>query len=178
MLTSVLFILVWALHASLSPWVPVVAEATPSILVIETNNTRCTGFAVGLTRVLTSEHCAPDDADIWVQDIPARIAKRNKDFVLLEVAAPTLRPLSLAKQVSQGEAVITLGYAQGQSLMVYGRLIAGLDHGSLILDGPLTPGMSGGPVLNSAGDVVGLNQATLPDRGLACPIQEIRDFLK
>ncbi len=145
---------------------------------ITTPEMRCTGFAVGLTQAITAEHCIGNMNEIRLNTYPARVVKSNDDFALLEIVEPALKPLPLAKTAMPGEDVLTVGFAKGQSLIVYRRLVAGFADGSLILDGPITPGMSGGPVLNMAGEVIGLNQATLPDRGFACPVNEIRNFLK
>ncbi len=101
------------------------------------------------------------------------------EFALLEIPDTGFKPLKIAKGVVQGEYVASLGYANGQTLMAYGRHIAGTSiEGYLVLDGPITRGMSGGPVVNEQGEVVGINQATSPDRGYICPASELRTFLK
>jgi hypothetical protein len=77
-----------------------------------------------------------------------------------------------------GAALRAYGHAYGGPILELWRHLAGYADGQLILDGPVAPGMSGGPVLNEAGELVGINQAANPVLGMMCPIEEIREFLK
>lgn len=158
---------------------PAISRAKESVLRVESRTGYCTGFVVGMTRVITAEHCIEEaENEAIVGGLPGRVVKRNGDFILLEIPDTGFRPLPLAKSVLHGEDVATLGYARGSNLHIYGRHVAAFDRGQIVLDGRITPGMSGGPVLNTTGEVVGLNQSTTEDRGFACPVHEIRDFVK
>lgn len=164
---------------------PLVLHVRESIVRIETGIGTCTGFVVGLTRIVTAEHCVNDtpitvsgqtSSMRWVS--PARVIKVDEDFALLDIHPMDLKPLMLAKDVKQGDEIFTFGFARGSRLIVYSRLVADRNDGMLVLDGPITPGMSGGPVINAQGEVVGLNQSTLSDRGFASDLADVKRFLK
>jgi len=48
----------------------------------------------------------------------------------------------------------------------------------ILLDGPIANGMSGGPVVDEKGKVVGINQVSDGTSGGICSAREIREFLK
>jgi hypothetical protein len=148
---------------------------------LETYN--CTGFAVTLASVLTAEHCVPpvkSNADVLVDGKQSRILKRDEAMALLSMEPMSKLPLPIAdsKRRVIGERLWSWGHAYSGPLMVIGRLVAGYDGEHLIVDGPIAQGMSGGPIVNDAGEVVGINQATSAALGIACTAKEIRDFLK
>ena len=67
------------------------------------------------------------------------------------------------------------GYGQPFNLV---RHIAGLRDFDLALDGPLIHGMSGGPIVERGGKVVGIGQSSDQQTGFGCGAEEIREFLK
>lgn len=147
---------------------------------------RCSGFVVGIAYVITAAHCkAPANTDIYVDGKPSRIIKQNDEFLLLSIEPNSKPLLQLRKsRLNIGEPVATFGYAFGGPLQTYRRNASqycgcgysDVDH--LFLDGPTSPGMSGGPVIDSDGRVVGLNQAIMENLlGVACTADEIKDFL-
>jgi serine protease Do len=148
---------------------------------------RCTGFVVGIAYAITAAHCTPDDdgTQIYVEGRVSRLLKKDDRFALLSIE-PGSRPiLTLRKdRLKMGDAVASLGFAMGGPLMTLQRHVASYcgcgfaanDH--LIMDGLIIAGMSGGPVIDSDGKVVGLNQAGTPEVGIACPAEEIKEFLK
>ena len=75
--------------------------------------------------------------------------------------------------------MVSFGYGYGW-MQVMQRHIASLKDGDIFMDAPVAPGMSGGPIVDLQGRVVGLNQATDPNHTLtqACGVEEIRAFLK
>ena len=72
---------------------------------------------------------------------------------------------------------MSIGFDHGY-LVVFNRRVATIVDEDIIVDGPLVPGMSGGPVVNLEGKVVGLNQSTSDAIGLACGTKEIKNFLE
>lgn len=135
----------------------------------------CTGFMVGLRRALTAAHCVQADQPLTVDGTDALVMYEDESFAI--VSAPDKPVLALAKQFTVGEPVIAFGYAWGE-MHVMQRHVAALHEGDLTTDGPLAPGMSGGPTVNSRGEVVGINQMSNPVVGVLCGVQEIREFLK
>jgi S1-C subfamily serine protease len=158
-----------------------VKRAVVSITYQKGENTGvCTGFFVAQGQVLTAEHCLPAEAENPRINIlfSVKVLRRNAELVLIETNLPTPGILSFGKLPKVGESASTLGFAYGGPMLVYMRTIAGHLDTMLILDGPLSGGMSGGPVVNKKGEVVALNQGTNPVIGLATTSEEIIDFLK
>ena len=142
---------------------------------------RCTGFKVGLTWVVTADHCIPPEdvkADTLVDGRPSRIVRHKGDLVLLEVPLDSKPILQVVKtDPPLGTPVTAIGYAWATSLHVFHRVVAGYQQGWIIVDGAVAPGMSGGPVIDESGKVVGLIQAASPLIGLNCPPKELRDLI-
>ncbi len=156
---------------------PVLGKVRDSVVQVESETSWCSGFVVGLTRVISAIHCIENGEEFLVDGKVARIVKKDENFVLFDVGVQDWRPLPLARSYQHGEEVVSLGWRAGL-LLIYGRHIATFYEDVIQLDGPITPGMSGGPVVNMAGEVVGLNQGTTTDRGFISPVQMIRKFLK
>lgn len=90
----------------------------------------------------------------------------DRDLVLLKVSAAFIPPLSLGNSdaVEVGEPVYAVGNPQGlegtfSQGVVSGIRQVGLDK-LLQITAPISPGSSGGPVLNSKGEVIGVSVAT------------------
>lgn len=87
------------------------------------------------------------------------------DLALLKAPERTGLLFKLAEQLpEQGEAVFSLGNPHGLGMVVVPGTYNGLKQQSfyprLHVTGSLNSGMSGGPSVNAAGDVVGVNVAT------------------
>lgn len=95
---------------------------------------------------------------------------RRKDIALLKIDAVNLPPLRLANSITCqiGDKVYTLGSPLG---FLQNTLSEGLLSGIRQMDGyklfqlsaPISHGSSGGPVLNSSGEVIGLVDATISE---------------
>ena len=152
------------------------------------NGMLCTAFSVGITWAITAKHCLPPEGsnlDITIEDKPVKVIKSNDAFALLEVPAGKYPILWIRKDRPKvGEEVTSFGFPYGFPLMSFKRYVAAFcqcnfaaeDH--LIMDGKIGKGMSGGPVVDINGKVVGLNQAGVDAISIACTAEEIRDFLK
>lgn len=147
----------------------------------ETEQTHtCTGVVTQITRVLTAEHCLSNEYAMFVNDKYAKVVRVKGDLALLETEPLVgIRITKIAKENSKiGDSVSTLGHAWSGPIIRLYRSVAGFVDGYMVLDGPLASGMSGGPVLNEDGELVGLNQGTNAVVGMVCPTEEIREFLK
>jgi hypothetical protein len=152
----------------------------------QTIGMQCTGFAVGISWVVSAGHCAPPgNEDVYVDGQLARRIKSNMAFLLLEVPAGKYPILQLSKNRPKiGDEVYAYGFAYGMPLQVYTRHVASIcgcrysteDH--LVMDGSVSPGMSGGPILDVNGKVVGMNQANAGELSIGCLSEELKDFLK
>ena len=112
------------------------------------------------------------------------------DLAALSVDASDLPTMELAngRDLRPGQWVVALGHPWGVTgattagmVIAVGQPIEGLSYpGNLIQVGlHLRPGHSGGPMVDGAGRLVGINTMIAgPDVGLAVPIQTVKGFLK
>lgn len=142
----------------------------------ETNQpTVCTGFVVAPKYALTAAHCIVDPENFTVDGEAGILFTRDAQFALVN-AAGHKPALKLAKSLRLQEPVISFGYAWGD-LFVFNRRVAIFKDTDWAMDGPLAPGMSGGPTVNQAGEVVGINQQANAIIGIECGVEEIQGFL-
>lgn len=136
----------------------------------------CTGFLVRPRQAITSAHCVPEADTVLVDGRSSAVLKRNDQFVLVE--APDKPVVRLGTGVRLQERVVSYGYAWGeQEVFTLARNVSTFKGEDVVVDGPLAHGMSGGPVVNQDGVVVGLNQMSNDIVGVACSVMEIRVFL-
>lgn len=95
-------------------------------------------------------------------------------------------PLGSSDHAKRGEPLFALGYPLGQETL---KITQGVISGYQDLDGevflqvtaPLNPGNSGGPCINEAGEVVGINTAIVPEAqniGYIVPIDDVKAVIK
>ncbi len=87
------------------------------------------------------------------------------DLALLQASVPEMRPLDIPDKPSQqGDTIYSIGNPYDIGFTVVPGTFNGLDENSyyprIHFSGSVNPGMSGGPVLNRNGEVVGINVST------------------
>jgi serine protease Do len=122
----------------------------------------------------------------------ARIIAQAPDFdlALLQIDAPEAPPALIADShdMRVGQIVFAIGHPWGQRGYVTAGVISSLDtahtrngHGSIPIirsDVLLAPGNSGGPLVNAAGGVLGINTMIVGgDQGVAIPSQVVDSFV-
>lgn len=166
-------------------------------------STTGTGFVIDREgRILTAFHVIADKNEIVVvlssgRRLDARLVGTapNLDIALLQVDAPPeeLFPLPLgdSRTLEVGQKVIAIGNPMGlhNTLTVgvisalgrtTGESAVDLEDALVQTDAAINPGSSGGPLLNSAGEVVGINRANVPSAqnvGFAVPIHFARRII-
>lgn len=150
--------------------------------------------------ILTSNHVVADtSADYTVilgpkHKYPAKVLSRNpiNDIAVLKIISKNLPFVELAdsSKIEMGEEVVAVGNALGEfhdtlsagiisGLSRFITAFGGIDHqtqnlkGLIQTDAAINPGNSGGPLVNMAGQVIGINTAMImgaQNIGFAIPI--------
>ena len=155
-------------------------KAFPSVVSLTTKNSKGkplavgTGFFVSRTLIATNLHVWKGASEALAKfigeekqyRITAVVATDTyHDLVLLRFDSGSILPLTLAKcdDVTVGERVYAVGNPEGLEGTFSEGVVSGIrDDGRLIqITAPISPGSSGGPVLNVRGEVIGVSAATL-----------------
>jgi len=153
------------------------------------------GILVGNGLVLTNAHVAGRGRSLRVvlandKTYPATLvaSDKNVDLALLEIPANGHAAAVISEETPRpGEMVFAFGHPWGQRNVLTGGVLSAVtslrgrqgEMPVLRADVQLAPGNSGGPLLNSAGEVIGLNAMIFGgDQSVAIPAGVIRDFLE
>lgn len=134
------------------------------------------------------EVITPTDGAVYRAQILA--ADRRRDLAALAIPAqhlPTVR-IGRSRELRPGQFLMALGHPWG----VLDALTAGVVIGTgdrlpeqadgrdwIALDMKMRPGHSGGPLFNTAGELVGINTMIRgPEVSFAVPVDEVKAFLK
>lgn len=121
--------------------------------------------------------------------VPLKVVRIDpvNDLALLSVDADlTSRPLPLAStKVSPGQQIFAIGNPEGLEKTISQGIVSGLrkiQNKNLIqITSPISHGSSGGPILNSSGEVVAVAVAILEDGenlNFAVPVEYVRRLLE
>ena len=166
------------------------------ILAIVQNGRRGAGAGVlvGEGLVLTNQHVVARRRSVQVtlhddSSYKARILSRDPkvDLALLQITGSGHPSAVFSDQEPRpGEMVFAFGHPWGQRAALTGGVLSAItaartkrgEFPVLRTDARLAPGNSGGPLLNAAGEVIGLNAMIFGgDQGIAIPVQVIREFM-
>jgi serine protease Do len=154
--------------------------------------------------VLTNDHLVAPAPELRVvlpdgSEVPAKVIGRDLrlDLALVALtptgALPALTPLALgdSDDLQPGEWLVVLGNAFGDEVSASAGIVSSTGHdgtsalsgrtaGLITTDARVHRGNSGGPVLNSAGQVVGIARATVDrptELSFVIPINRAREVL-
>lgn len=184
--------------------ITVYEKINPAIVAIDAN--LADGFSAGTGCVvrgdgiiLTGSHVIDGAKDIDVTTYNGKVYKasvlaqmgKNKDLALLKInPKQQLRTISFgdSEQVKVGQKVLAIGNPFGFAGTLTSGIVSRIDYtkGRIQTDAAINPGCSGGPLLNSQGEVIGISQSIYnPDNnisnigiGFAIPVNEAKKFIQ
>lgn len=184
--------------------ITVYEQISPAIVSIEAQvsdgvsaGTGCVITSDGL--ILTGSHVvdAAKEIDVTTYNgqtykakFVAQMNAKNKDLAILKInPVKPLKTVSFAdsEEVKVGQKVLTIGNPFGFSNTLTQGIISRIDYvkNRFQTDAAINPGCSGGPLLNSTGEVIGISQSIYnPDHnisnigiGFAIPSNEAVKFI-
>lgn len=184
--------------------ISVYEKINPAIVAIDANlndgfsaGTGCVVRSDGV--ILTGSHVIEGakaidvttyDGKVYKASILAKMGK-NKDLALLKIdAKKNLKTISFgdSSDVKVGQKVLAIGNPFGFSGTLTSGIVSRIDYakGRIQTDAAINPGCSGGPLLNSQGEVIGISQSIYnPDNnisnigiGFAIPVNDAKKFIE
>ena len=179
----------------------VARSAFPFVVVVDTVNAKGdsrsygSGFFVGRNLVITNLHVVAGASQGTVRSVAAddthaivgvRGVDRENDLVVLEVKPGDSKSLVLGEDANLaiGEEVFVIGNPHGFEGTFSEGIVSGIREveGRRILQitAPISPGSSGGPVLNSTAEVVGVAVAFIrngQNLNFAVPVSYVKALL-
>ncbi len=168
----------------------------PVLAVVQTDRRGAgAGILAGDGWVLTNHHVVARGRSFKVilddgASYQARVLSHDPevDLALLEIPANG-HPAAVfsEREPRPGELVFAFGHPWGERAVLTGGVLSAVTVARtrrgeipvLRTDARLAPGNSGGPLLNAAGEVIGLNAMIFGgDQGIAIPTNVIREFLE
>ncbi|HEY9334643.1 MAG TPA: trypsin-like peptidase domain-containing protein, partial [Kribbella sp.] len=159
------------------------ASVLPGVVSVRAGRATGSGFAVDQQgHVVTNAHVVEGASDVSLvlstgRTVDARVvgADEDNDLAVLQVAsadAAALRalPLGRSAQLQVGDPVLAVGSPLGLEGTVTAGIVSAVDRQArfgdngtrqtaIQTDAAINPGNSGGPLVNAAGQVVGVNTA-------------------
>lgn len=153
------------------------------------------GFAINSRQVVTNHHVIDNGGRIVLTDangneLNGRVSQMNEehDLAIIEGDFSAIPSLVLSKtEPAVGEVIWVAGAPKGfQGTLSTGIISAHRDRSYLGFESyqvtaPISPGSSGGPVMNSEGEIVGVSVASVTDGqslNFAIPVHLIEELLK
>lgn len=148
--------------------------------------------------ILTSSHVVEGGKDIDVvtsngQTYKAKVLSKvgtKNDLALLKITPK--QPMQIIKlgnseEIKVGQKVLAIGNPFGFNGTLTQGIVSRIDYtkNKIQTDAAINPGCSGGPIVNTAGEVIGISQSIFnPDNnmsnigiGFAIPVNSVKEFL-
>ena len=169
--------------------------AYESVFVIYSGNSLGSGFAVGENCIVTNAHVINKPRNITVETYGGTKYKASvlgmneqQDIAVLIVQDAQFPYLDIAdlSTMKTGDDIYAIGAPHGMAytltkggVSAKERMVGNQSY--IQIDAPINQGNSGGPLLNDAGQVLGMNTLKMSDSegiGLAIPISRVCEYLK
>lgn len=167
------------------------ATAGKSVVAVHGTRHPSSGIVIAKDAVVAASHAVRRDDEITVitapgQKLSARVVGRDPstDLVVLRLQQPTGDPVARWASTSAlrvGELVLALGRTRRGHVVASLGILSGLINSPMRTwrggeidqfirpDLTMYPGFSGGPLVNSQGEILGMNTAGLHRSGIAVP---------
>lgn len=174
--------------------------ATDHLLVVAVSANTCgerasgTGVLIAPDLVLTAAHVVGDAGLVRIDHqgvvLTAEVVgvfEDGRDLALVTLPAPLDSPVPVGSTPTLGQTVTMVGHPGGGAITsIVGSVVDVPSQASIVLRGDLLAvgadaptGMSGGPAVNDAGDVVGIVVAAQPGTGTAIVVtfEDVKELL-
>lgn len=173
-----------------------VVRVTANVIGTINEMSVCTGFSIGTQRYLTAAHCVKD---LYMEDgIPFQLTMRVNGHVASAVTVDDELDLAVlvsdlnkpalqlrADGLERFEPVYAMGYGHGfteplvteHHALLFGYLLRPDIWPGTVYMNPFIGGMSGGPVYDKDGKVVGIVQRASTYVGYSVSLETIKGFL-
>ncbi|RMG84188.1 MAG: serine protease [Bacteroidetes bacterium] len=174
----------------------IITQYQDVLIQIATPYSTGTGFYLRSPNlVVTNEHVVRDNREVVIEGarLPKQLARvlftdQKLDLAFLEMPAKADLPevrLSAGSEVKAGDRVIALGHPFGVKFSVTQGIISNSAHEQdgvryLQHDAALNSGNSGGPLVNTAGEVIGVNTFVVREgenMGFSLPVEYLAELL-
>ena len=168
----------------------VIKDSVVQLLMIGDNGGgRCTAFSVGNGKFLTAQHCVRGATTLIItrndKQFIAELVKQDikNDIALLVVNKDKLNlkaiPLGVQVHLKVGQTVFAIGHPYGFKDSVTKGIISAFRGLVFQLDLSVHPGNSGGPIINSSGELISIASRGIPGSVTFGPsTKAIKEFLK
>jgi S1-C subfamily serine protease len=165
------------------------------LVTIDDNFTFCSGVAYSPTRVITSKHCIREDRPYKIRDSKYQLydvtfTKKSSitDAAVLHIPSANLPSavVSSADTLEIGDPIMVVGHPRGafSYTVSFGRishltdLLNGIDHPIFSHTAPIYFGMSGGPIFNMRGEIVGITRSFIQGAVMiGIPIDDVKELM-
>ncbi len=175
----------------------VVSSAVRTAVSVTTDKNKGSGVFVSSNGyVITNNHVVEGAAEATIIDYngnvyPALIVRTNseRDLALLKIGVEGHDYIKLgdSDKVAVGERVLAIGSPEGLDFTVTEgivsankRVFSEIEGSFIQTDVPINQGSSGGPLINSKGELIGINTFKIKgseNLGFAIPSNEVKEFL-
>ena len=192
-----LFVLAMILASSLSAYAIGfdTEEVYNSVFVVYSGNSMGSGFAIGENCIITNAHVINNQRDVRIETYGGEIKRafivamdERIDVAVIGVTGASFAPLHVAdlSKVNVGDDVYAIGAPNSLAFTLTKGVVSSKERlvsrqKYIQTDAAINTGNSGGPLLNDAGEVIGVNSYKMSDSegiGLAIPIDVVVSYLE
>ncbi|MCP5046863.1 MAG: PDZ domain-containing protein [bacterium] len=151
-------------EGSMNKIVKIVSPAIVKVVVDSYRKRVATGLALDDSHVISNREVLRSHYNrIYVQTVDGKAFRaklvgqdRGSSIILLSIGKKILKPIKWAKSSEVGDWVALVGAFYREFPAIQKGFISSLSDEEMLLNAPVVPGMSGCPVVNKKGELVGI----------------------